>query len=86
MALPKPTARLRLSGSSGAITAEEMRSMVCNPIYAGVRPFPAIVTDEQWVTAGARMIRKEGAEQFLVNLLAVLRATMETAIEDAGQA
>ena len=49
--------------------------MVCNPVYAGIGPFPALVSDEQWVAAAAKAIEKEGAEQFLVNLLYVLRET-----------
>ena len=49
--------------------------MVCNPVYAGFVPFPALVSDEQWVAAAAKAIEKEGAEQFLVNLLHVLRET-----------
>ncbi|MAU08283.1 MAG: hypothetical protein CL607_00560 [Anaerolineaceae bacterium] len=50
-----------------------MRSRFCNPIYVGLGPFPALVVDETWVRAVARMIEKEGLEQFLMNMLHVLR-------------
>ena len=43
------------------------------PIYAGVGPFPRLVEDAAWVRACAKLIQEEGAEQFLVNLLHVLR-------------
>ena len=59
--------------TAAARTPEKMRGMICNPIYTGINPFPASVTDEQWVRAAAQMIKKEGSEQFLVNLLYVLR-------------
>ncbi|MCI0648004.1 MAG: hypothetical protein L0332_30855 [Chloroflexi bacterium] len=73
--LPSPNAAFRASGQTGEITPAEIRGMVCNPVYAGVGPFPALVSDEQWVAAAAMAIEKEGAEQFLVNLLHVLRQT-----------
>lgn len=53
-----------------------IRGMICNPIYAGVPPFEPVVSDEVWVHSAAQLIREEGAEQFLVNLLYVLRNSM----------
>ncbi len=53
-----------------------IRGMICNPIYAGVPPFESIVSDEVWVRSAAQLIKEEGAEQFLVNLLYVLRNSM----------
>jgi len=35
--------------------------------------FPRLVEDEAWVRACAKLIEEEGADQFLVNLLSVLR-------------
>jgi hypothetical protein len=49
--------------------------MIANPVYAGLGPFPPLVDDEQWVRAAVKAIEEDGAEQFLVNLLFVLRAT-----------
>ena len=57
------------------MTPAEIRGMICNSAYAGIGPFPTLVSDEQWVAAAATAIEKEGAEQFLVNLLYVLRET-----------
>ena len=74
--LPRPNAAFRTNDQTGDITPAEVRGMVCNPVYAGMGPFPALVSDEQWVAAAATVINKEGAEQFLVNLLYVLRQTL----------
>lgn len=79
--LPAPNAAFRTSGQMGGITPAEVRGMISNPIYAGMGPFPALITDEEWVAAAVQAIKKEGAEQFLVNLLYVLRQTWET-VED----
>jgi hypothetical protein len=73
--LPPPNAKFRSADETDDFTPAEIRGMVCNPVYAGFGPFPALVTDEQWVAAAAVAIEKEGAEQFLVNLLHVLRET-----------
>ncbi|MFQ5613345.1 MAG: hypothetical protein ACE5H9_14550 [Anaerolineae bacterium] len=58
---------------------DSAKGMLCNPIYAGVPPFGQVVSDEAWVGAAAALIREEGPEQFLVNLLYVLRASMADA-------
>jgi hypothetical protein len=71
------------SADAGEMTVEKMRSLMCNPIYAGVGSFPAIVDDETWVRAAAQMIKKEGSEQFLVNMLYVLRQSLGTGIGES---
>jgi len=70
--LPKPNVVMPLSGRK-ALTQEMLRAIGCNPIYAGIGPYRRIKADEQWVQGAAKLIAEEGAEQFLVNLLAVLR-------------
>jgi hypothetical protein len=37
--------------------AEDVGGIVCNPIYAGVGPYPAICTDEQFVQAAEAALR-----------------------------
>ncbi|MCB8944341.1 MAG: hypothetical protein H6658_11375 [Ardenticatenaceae bacterium] len=74
--LPRPNAAFRTNDQTGDITPAEIRGMVCNPVYAGMGQYPAVVSDEQWVAAATAAINKEGAEQFLVNLLYVLRQTL----------
>ena len=79
-ALPKPKARMKLGGSSMAeLTEEEVRGMIANPIYAGIDPYPQLIPDEQWVRGAAKAIAEDGPEQFLVNVLHVLRQAMRGA-------
>ena len=72
-ALPKVNVVRATAEDEGAMQPEHVRGLICNPIYAGVGPCPPLVTEEEWVKAAAVMIEKEGAEQFLVNMLAMLR-------------
>ncbi|MHC1767026.1 MAG: hypothetical protein AB9869_22450 [Verrucomicrobiia bacterium] len=75
--LPKPNATMKLGGSSVQnFTEEEVRGMIANPIYAGIGPYPQLIPDEQWVRCAAKAIAQDGAEQFLVNMLHVLRQAM----------
>jgi len=60
-----------------------IKGMICNPIYAGIPPFERIVSDEVWVRSAAQLIKEEGAEQFLVNLLYVLRNSMADATRES---
>ena len=48
-------------------------AVLVNPIYTGLSPFPRLVEDVAWVRACAKLIEEEGPQQFLVNLLFVLR-------------
>lgn len=74
--LPAPNVAVRTSGQTEDFTPEQIRGMVCNPIYAGMGPYPQLIPDEKWIAAASQVIKKEGAEQFLVNLLYVLRETL----------
>jgi hypothetical protein len=74
--LPKPNAQIKYGGSASEFTEEEVRGTIANPIYAGLGPYPRLISDEQWVRAAVQAIREDGAEQFLVNLLHVLRQSL----------
>ena len=52
---------------------EAVKGILVNPIYTGLGPFPRLVEDAAWVRACAKLIEEEGPDQFLVNLLHVLR-------------
>lgn len=73
--LPKPNVIFALKGADK--NEDILRGMICNPVYAGIGPFPEIMDEEQWVKAAVRMIEKEGSEQFLVNMLYMLRKSFE---------
>lgn len=83
--LPKANVEFAVSGDMGEITPEKVRSLFCNPIYAGFGPFPALIDNETWVRAAAHAIREHGPEQFLVNMLYVLRKSYETIKSDTDE-
>jgi hypothetical protein len=72
--LPAPNVVVARAGTPAhELSPEAVKGILVNPIYAGVGPFPRLVEDAAWVWACAKLIQEEGAEQFLVNLLHVLR-------------
>lgn len=42
--LPKPNVEMAVSG--GPMGEKQVRSILCNPIYAGIGPCPRLVDDE----------------------------------------
>jgi len=78
MSLPKPSVKYA-SSKTQKPDEKEIRGMFCNPVYAGIPPYPAIMTDEDWVKVALKEIEEEGAEQFLVNMLYVLRMSLAAA-------
>jgi hypothetical protein len=75
--LPGRTAEMATGGVDGLDSEDNIRGLICNPIYAGVGPFPRMIADEVWIGAAAKLIREEGPEQFLVNMLYVLRRSFQ---------
>jgi hypothetical protein len=72
--LPPPNVVVARAGARlEALPPEAIKGILVNPIYTGVGPFPRLVEDAAWVRACAKLIEEEGAQQFLVNLLYVLR-------------
>jgi hypothetical protein len=72
--LPAPNVVVVRAGTPmHELSPEAVKGILVNPIYTGVGPFPRLVEDAAWVRACARLIEEEGADQFLVNLLHVLR-------------
>jgi hypothetical protein len=72
--LPSPNVIVARSGTPpDQLSPEAVKGILFNPIYTGVGPFPRLVEDAAWVRACAKLIDEEGADQFLVNLLYVLR-------------
>ncbi len=81
--LPAVSARL-LTDDPPTVTDENLRGVLCNPLYAGIGPYPAVVDDETWVHGAALLIRNEGPEQFLVNMRYVLRQSVGTGVPESG--
>lgn len=78
--LPRPTVKYITDLED--ITEATARGMISNPIYVGVPPYRRIVSDEAWIRAAAELIREEGPEQFLVNMLHMLRLSIVEAVPD----
>jgi hypothetical protein len=77
--LPLPDVEVARSGTpAAAMTAAEVKGMLVNPLYAGVGFSHQIVSDAHWVASCKRLLQQDGPEQFLVNLLFVLRQSLET--------
>ncbi len=72
--LPAPNVVVARSGTPlDQLSPEAVKGILVNPIYTGVGPFPRLIEDAVWVRACAKLIEAEGPQQFLVNLLYVLR-------------
>jgi hypothetical protein len=72
--LPKPNVVVARAGTPpDQLSKEAVKGILVNPIYTGVGPFPRLVEDAAWVRTCAKLIEEEGPQQFLVNLLFVLR-------------
>ena len=72
--LPAPNVVVTRAGTPlDELSAEAVKGILVNPIYTGLGPFPRLVEDAAWVRACAKLIEEEGPQQFLVNLLYVLR-------------
>ena len=81
--LPAPNVVVARAGTPpDRLSPEAVKGLLVNPIYTGVGPFPRLVEDAAWVRACVKLIEQEGAEQFLVNLLYVLRECLHE--ESAG--
>lgn len=72
--------------AQAGFTVEDIQGVLTNPIYAGLGPYPALIDDETYVAAAAHLIREQGAEQFLVNLLAVLREAFGSPLDHGSAA
>ncbi len=79
--LPKVNVKYA-TGDMSDMTEDKLRGIIANPIYAGLGPYPALIDDEQWIRSALTMIETEGAEQFLVNMLYVLRQSLAAITPD----
>lgn len=85
--LPRPSAEYVVGGDpidSSDATEAKVRGIISNPVYAGIGPFPALVSDETWIRSAAKLVREEGPEQFLVNMLYLARRSFEALMPEEG--
>ncbi len=78
MSIPKPNVTYPPSDKPQTdLTESDVKGMLCNPVYAGIPPYERMISDEDWVKAATINIQQDGPEQFLVNMLYMLRIAME---------
>lgn len=78
--LPRRTARYVTDPNK--MSEAGIRGMISNPVYVGVPPYERVVSDEVWVRSAVQQIEEQGPEQFLVNMLYMLRSSMVDAVPD----
>jgi hypothetical protein len=61
-----------------------VRGIRCNPIYAGIGPYAQLTPDADWVQGAMLAINEDGTEQFLVNVLHLLRQSFKGAYLRSG--
>ena len=83
MSLPTPT--VTFSDTDLDPDDKTLKGMFCNPVYAGVAPYRSLLSDEEWIESALDQIEEDGAEQFLVNMLYVLRMSMLAAFPKARE-
>jgi hypothetical protein len=54
--------------------------VLCNPVYAGIPPFEAVVDEPTWIAAGVKMVEKVGVRQYLVNVLYQLKKSVNSVV------
>lgn len=65
-------------------TADDVRKMLTNPVYAGMGLYPPIVAEDLWLASNVVRIAKEGAEAVVESVLMQFRETFpEVQIPDA---
>lgn len=57
-------------------TWDEARGIFSNPMHAGIGRHPREIDDASWVRAAANIMRSDGLEKWLVNMLFLLRAQL----------
>ena len=60
----------------GELNEEMIGGLLCNPVYAGIPPFPAMIDDQTWINAGVKLAEEMGLRQYLVNVLYELKKSL----------
>lgn len=55
--------------------ASKVREMLANPVYVGVGPYPAIVTNESWIKSFKSLVADIGLDEALALMLGALQKT-----------
>ncbi len=72
--LPRPTVIVPEGRDDPAKFGEAgIKGIVMDPNYTGIGEYPKYIADDQWIAGARRILAEDGPDQFLVNLLYVLR-------------
>lgn len=72
--LPKPTVK---STGGSQWSAADIGGVLCNPVVTGLGPFPQVVPENIWLKAAEKQVAEEGAEQYLVNMVFMLKESFQ---------
>jgi hypothetical protein len=72
--VPKPTVR---PGTGSSWEVSDVRAVLCNPVNAGLGPFKHAVPEDLWLKAAEKQVAEYGAEQYLVNVLFMLKESFK---------
>ncbi len=79
---PLPRCTVKYVNDPNQMNEAAIRGMLSNPVYVGIPPYRRVVSDEAWIRAAVELINEDGPEQFLVNMLYMLRVSMVDAVPD----
>ena len=75
--LREPDVEFVTGGTDSAdFTEAGIKGIAMNPAYAGFGEFPPMVSEKQWVASCKTIMEQDTPEQFLVNLLFLLRSML----------
>lgn len=72
---PRRAIRPRRALSEQGWTAQDVAQILANPVYAGLGPYPPIVSDDDWVNAQVMRVQEQGAGESLALIRSVVLST-----------
>lgn len=77
-----PPRTVKYIADPNEVSEAAIRGIICNPVHVGVPPYRRVISDAAWIQAATQLIEEEGVEQFLVNMLYMLRTSIVDAVPD----
>ena len=62
--------------ASAADISDQIKDILCNPLYTGMGDFGRVISEKEFITAGEKLIKEIGAKEYLKRMLEILRATL----------
>lgn len=75
---PKARAQIEQILTKGEqVSPQDVLDILANPIWVGIPPYPMLIDERIWIKAAVKLIKKEGAANFLRRMIRILRGSME---------